>query len=92
MKLLSIKSSDRPGKRLVASFDDGTKTHFGQEGGSTFIDHRDETKKKNYIARHRVNENWNDPKSPGALARFILWGDSTSLQQNIANFKKRFNL
>ena len=29
-----------------------------------------------YIARHRVNENHNDPLTPGALSRWLLWGES----------------
>ena len=32
-----------------------------------------------YIARHRVNENHNDPLTPGALSRWLLWGESRSL-------------
>ncbi len=48
-------------------------------------------KKKNaYIARHKVNENWNDPTSAGALARYILWNKKT-LTDSIADFKQRFN-
>jgi len=42
--------------------------------------------------RHRANEDWNKPDTAGALSRWILWGDSTSIQKNIADFKKRFSL
>jgi len=28
----------------------------------------------------------------GSLSRWILWGDSTSLETNIRSFKQRFNL
>ncbi|GAG48726.1 unnamed protein product, partial [marine sediment metagenome] len=49
-------------------------------------------KKDAYIARHKVNENFNDPKTPGSLARHILWGSTTSLRKNIELFKKKFNL
>jgi len=29
---------------------------------------------------------------PGYLSWYLLWGDSTSLQQNIKDYKKKFNL
>ena len=31
-------------------------------------------------------------KDKGSLARYILWGDSTSLQKNITDFKNKFKL
>jgi hypothetical protein len=46
-------------------------------------------KKDAYIARHKVNENWNEPTSAGALARFILWNKKT-LNESISDFKRRF--
>jgi hypothetical protein len=91
MKLVSIKPSTRADKKLMAEFDDGTITHFGQKGAGDFTKSGDEEKKANYIARHRVNENWNDPKSAGALSRFILWNKPT-LSASIKDFKNRFNL
>lgn len=100
MKLLSIKTSDRKEKRYVAEFcecngdtkcksEKRKRTHFGFKGGSTYIDHGDDKKKDAYIARHKVNENWNEPTSAGALARFILWNKKT-LNESISDFKRRF--
>ena len=100
MKLLSIKPSDRKEKRYVAEFckcngdikcksNERKRTHFGLKGGSTYIDHKDDKKKDAYIARHKVNENWNDPTSAGALARYILWNKKT-LSASIDDFKSRF--
>ena len=93
---VKIIDSTAKNKRLTAIFtDDKDKkvktTNFGFKGGSTFIDHKDETKKKNYLARHKVRENWNDYMSAGSLARFILWNEPT-LQESIKSYKKRFNL
>ena len=34
-----------------------------------------------YIARHRVNENHGDPLTPGALSRWLLWGESRSPEE-----------
>ena len=45
-----------------------------------------------YIARHRVNENHGDPLTPGALSRWLLWGESRSLARNTAAFRRRFRL
>jgi hypothetical protein len=65
--------------------------HFGQKGGSTYIDHGDKAKRDAYIKRHKVNENW-DAINAGSLSRFILWGDSTNIKNNIKYYKKRFNI
>ena len=91
VKLLSVTKSDRKGKKFVAKFDDGTQTHFGASGFEDFTTTRDEERKKRYLDRHRANENWNDPKSAGALARWILWNKPT-LSESIKDFKNRFNL
>jgi len=89
---MNITKSTRKGKRFLATFKDGTKVHFGSAGGSTYIDHHDKQKRAAYIARHRVNEDWTDPKKASTLSRYISWGDYTSMDGNIAAFKRRFNL
>ena len=94
MKLLSIKPSERATKKYVATFnvdDKEKRVHFGQKGSSTYIDHKDDKKKDAYIARHKVNENFNNPLSSGSLSRYILW-NKTTLSASISDFKKRFNL
>ena len=91
VKLFSVTKSDRKGKKFVAKFDDGTQTHFGAAGFEDFTTHGDEERKKRYLDRHRANENWNDPKSAGALARWILWNKPT-LTASIQDYKSRFRL
>lgn len=91
VKLLSITPSDRAEKKFMAKFDDGTTTHFGAKGMSDFTKHRDEDRRESYLKRHRPNENWNDPKSAGALSRFILWNKPT-LRASIEDYRKRFNV
>ena len=70
--------------------------HFGVEKPKigTFIDTGDKTLRKNYIARHEVNEKkfYNDPMRAATLSRFILWGETDSLKKNIELYKKKFNL
>lgn len=91
---MKVEKSNRKYKRFVAIFDDGEKVHFGFKGGSTYIDHKDKEKRKNYIARHEVNEKkfYNDPKRPATLSRFILWGNATNLDQAVKEYNQKFNL
>ena len=100
--LLNIKKSQKPDKKMVATFclcdkKDACKgknnkvVHFGAKGSSTYLDHQDEEKKKNYLARHKVNEDWTKPMTAGALSRWILWNKKT-LSASIDDFKKRFKL
>ena len=94
MKLLSIKPSTAKNKKYTATFlinDKEKVVQFGQKGSSTYIDHKDDKKKDAYIARHKVNENFNNPLSSGSLSRYILW-NKTTLSASISDFKKRFNL
>ena len=89
---MRISASNLKTKRFRATFKDGTKiVHFGSKGANTFIDNATEKQKAAWIARHKVNENWNDYKSAGALSRHLLW-KSKSLTTNIKEYKKRFNL
>jgi len=88
---MKIENSRQANKRFVAIFSDGTRINFGQKGGSTFIDgNRSEKERQNYISRHTVRENFNNPKTPGSLSRWILWGDSKSLNKNHMDYMKKF--
>lgn len=99
-----IKLSDKPDKRYMAAFYDKNKkvktTHFGyaitdengrKKYGSTYIDHKNDTLKNNYIARHKVNEDFADYMSAGSLAFHILW-NKKSLRDAINDYKRRFKL
>lgn len=89
---MQIKDSPRKTKRLMAQYDDHPPVHFGLKGGSTYIDHKDKRKRDAYIARHKPQEDWSDAYSAGALSRYILWGPTNSLTENIRLYKKRFSL
>ena len=99
MRLLDVKPSTAKGKKYTATFCmckeppqkcKGKRIHFGAAGSQTYLDHHDKAKREAYLKRHRVNENWDIPTSAGALSRWLLWGDSTSLMTNINEFKKKF--
>lgn len=89
MKLVRSPLQD---KKWRALFSDGTHTDFGATGYQSYVDHHSKLRRANYLSRHRSRENWNDPKSAGALSRWILWGNSTSLDTNLAVYKKKFSL
>lgn len=90
---MKIEKSDRKDKRFVATFSDGTKTHFGAKGASTYVDgKRSNDERNNYLKRHAVRENFNDPKSAGSLSANLLWGKTKSLEKNHMDFMKRFNI
>jgi hypothetical protein len=80
------------GKKWRAEFDDGTHTDFGAAGYDDYTKTHDTEQRLRYLIRHRKNEDWNNPKSAGALSRWILWGDHTSIAENLAAYKRRFHL
>jgi hypothetical protein len=77
-------------KKYRAVFSDGKKVDFGAAGMDDYTKTHDREQRQRYLTRHRGNESWNNPKTAGALSRWLLWGDSTSLQTNLADFKRRF--
>ena len=96
IKLIDIKPSPNKEKKFRATFyinnkKDYIHIDFGARGFEDYTIHKDPERKKRYIERHKRNENWNDPLSPGALSRYILW-EYTDLNKAIREYKKRFKL
>ena len=91
LRLLSIKPSTRKDKKYMALFSDGTLTHFGQKRYEDFTMHKDPERKQRYLLRHISRENWNNPISPGALSRWILWNKPT-VEESLKDYIKKFNL
>ena len=93
---MTIKPSTKPNKNLMAIFtkDNGrTKTtHFGAKGMDDYTKTKDKEQRARYRNRHKKDLQSKDPTRAGYLSYYILWGDSTSRQENIRNYKKRFNL
>jgi len=100
IKLVSIQKSNKVGKKMMATFEVDGRTkvvHFGSSPNKDFtIYYKTEGKAKadkmraSYIARHRVNEKWNDPMTAGALSRYVLW-ESPTITGGIRAYKSRFN-
>lgn len=95
MTKMTIKKSDKSGKKYMAIFleDNGRKkkVHFGASGYDDYTLKKNIQQRDNYRRRHRKDLNTNDPMKAGYLSYYILWGDSTSLRENIRSYKRKFN-
>lgn len=93
---VKISKSNKQGKKLMAVFtmDSGrTKTtHFGAAGMDDYTKTKDKEQRTRYRQRHKKDLQTKDPTRAGYLSYYILWGESTSLRDNISSYKKRFNL
>ena len=98
-----VKAPASSSKKLVAIF--APQPHkgwmrekrvgFGAKGYSDYTLHRDKERRQRYRNRHakdlRVKDGRRDPRRPGFLSMFVLWGDSTSLEGSKADFKRRYD-
>jgi hypothetical protein len=95
ISLVRIQASQKKDKKWTAVFEMDNKilkyVSFGSKGYSDYTMHRDAERKQNYLNRHATRENWNDPTSPGALSRWILW-NKPSFLDSVKDFKRRFHL
>jgi hypothetical protein len=95
-KLVSVTNSTKAGKKLMAKFKNKktgreSNIHFGQRGADDYTKTKDKAQRERYRSRHR-GDNLTNPRSSGSLSWHILWGNSTSRRENIASFKRKFNL
>ena len=94
LKLIEFGKSNRDGKKLkIVLMKDGKKKtyHFGSDISTTYSEGASKNKRDNYIARHKIRENWEEV-NPGSLSRYILWGKHQSIRRNLNLFLKRFNI
>ena len=95
MKKVVIKKSTNSAKKYMAVFYDKNKkiktTHFGAAGMSDYTKHKNKSRKKRYMNRHRTRENWNNPMSAGSLSRWILW-NKPGFRESVRDYKRRFKL
>lgn len=95
MKLVSVKRATRPTKKYTAVFSDGQRqksVSFGAAGYDDYTTSHDTAQRDRYRQRHAKDLLLRDPTKPGYLSYYLLWGPSTSLQDNITAYKKRFNV
>ena len=95
MKIVISKSTNKNKKLMAQFFDDDKKiktTHFGSAGMDDYTLTGDKKAREKYRVRHKKDLDTKDPTRAGYLSYYILWGDSTSRDKNIKDYKKRFNL
>jgi hypothetical protein len=95
-KLSDFGPSRRDGKKFTAVFVNrrtgrSRTRHFGSRGMSDFTINRSPERRALYHERHWKRENWDDPTTPGALSRWLLWECQTR-QEAFHAFLCRFGL
>ena len=53
---------------------------------------KDKDQRDRYRQRHAKDLKTKDPSKAGFLSYYVLWGDSTSFNENLKNYKSKFNL
>ena len=96
MVKIIVRKSTKAGKKYMAIFtrDNGrTKTtHFGSAGMDDYTIKKDKAQRKRYRDRHQKDLSTGDYMRAGFLSYYLLWGESTSMRENLKSYKKRFNL
>jgi len=90
---MTVRRSDKSGKKYMAVFEiDGRKktTHFGSAGMDDYTKTKNKEQRSRYRQRHKKDLTTRDPTRAGYLSYYILWGESTSVRDNIAKYKRRF--
>lgn len=95
-EFISLEKSPNHLKRFIFIYKeiDGTikKINFGSKTGSTYIDHHDQYKRKNYLNRHKaLGEDWTKINA-GSLSKYLLWGKSINIYENLINYLNKFNI
>ena len=96
MKLINISpENDMRHKYRVILLDKGhyKTVTFGAYGYDDFTKHHDINRKRNYIARHKSNEDWTKSGllTKGFWSRWILWNKPT-IEESVYDVIKRFSL
>ena len=92
-----LKDSTRKDKKFMVQYINPSSgimsnvIHFGAKNYEDYTTHKDPERKKRYIARHKVNEDWNDLNTAGAWSRWLLW-NQPSLGSSIKDMEKMFNI
>ena len=95
-KLLKIVKSPKSEKKWRATFQSDTgrekNVDFGAAGMEDYTQHHDKERRERYRTRHKKDLDTGDPTRAGFLSYYILWGDSTSFDQNLAAYRRRFGV
>lgn len=78
--------------KWTAIFDSGKTTSFGRKGMDDYTLTHDKAQRQRYRLRHKKDLATRDPTKAGYLSYYLLWGDSTSMNENITAYKRRFKV
>lgn len=96
MKLVSLVKSPNPAKKWRANFEDDSgktfHTDFGDSSMEDYTQHKDKQRREAYRSRHAKDLQTQDPTRAGFLSYYLLWGNSTSLNSNLSDYRKKYNL
>jgi hypothetical protein len=92
MKQYFPYKSDRPNKKYYIVTKDNKKLYFGASGYEDYTMHKDDERKKRYIARHQSREDWSIDgiDTAGWWSRYLLW-NKPSIKQSYDDIKQRFS-
>ena len=80
------------GRERVVPFGAKGYTDFTRQPRRTMAQKRmAELTRLSYLDRHRKREDWNDPLTPGALSRWILW-EAPTVEEAEKQYRHRFDL
>ena len=86
--------SDKKYMVKIVDTDDSTKTvHFGANGYSDYLKHKDFDRMQRYTDRHKKNENWTKSgiKTAGFWSKWLLWNKPT-MSESIRYIEKKVNI
>ena len=87
-----ITPSIKNDKKFTATINDtknnNKKIHFGAKLYEDYTIHKDDKRKKAYLARHK-HDNYTDPLYPSFYATNLLWNKPT-LKESIVDINKKY--
>lgn len=93
---MKIEKATAKNKKWKAIFYDDKKkiksTSFGDNRYLDYTQHKDKERRTKYRSRHKKDLQKGNYMSAGYLSYYILWGASTNINNNIKQYKKKFNL
>lgn len=95
IELKSIEKSDKSAKKFKAKFVVNGRpktTYFGASGMDDYTRTHNTEQRERYRKRHAKDLSTKDPTRAGFLSYYILWGDSTNMEINIREYKKKFKI
>jgi hypothetical protein len=94
MRIISLKPSDRKGKKYTVVMEANKRNHtihFGAKGYTDYTINKSDAKKQAYLARHSATEDWSDPLTAGFWSRWLLWNKLT-IRESLADIRRRFGI